>query len=504
MHQSRSERLSRAAFLLAAGALLAVRLFHLDGPLDLPHAWRQAETAAYSRAFYEHGIDLLHPTVNWLGPRGAHAFEFPLAQAMAALLYRAFGENVLWDRLITLAAFVASAAFLFGIVKKLSTPATAALATLVYLAMPLGQMFSRAAQLDFTAVFFAHAMLWCFLRAAEQHDRRWLVAGSAAATLAFLVKAHYAFYLALPLVVFAAPRISRRRVPSWILAAAVPTAVFLAWRYHVHVLNHSGPVFPHIPPGAPPTDTMSELEFYFGRWEQRADLGIWLHLAGRITEEVLGWIGLALFAIGLLARPLEGEDTPTLRGWLVAALGFLLLFFNANVVHDYYQIPLLAPAAVFVARGIVRITGALPRWQHAAAGAFIFAIGAENVTWAETHHYYVPSPLIAGYGRAIGDSTPSNSVLIIAGNDFAYSDPSMLYGAHRYGWNLKTRQLTPEVMSALVSHGATHLVLFGGELPGQTAALLPRLKRVNQITEDGQEVAWIFHLDEQAAGPRIP
>jgi hypothetical protein len=497
-------RSARTAALVAAGALLAIRLFHLSGPLDLPHAWRQAETAAYTRAFHEHGIDLFHPTVTWLGPGGVHAFEFPLAQAASALLYRAFGEDVLWDRLVALASFVGSAGFLFAIARRLSSPPTAAIATLVYLAMPLGQFFSRAAQVDFTAVFFSHAMLWALLRAASGEGRRWLVAGAAAAAAAFLVKAHYAFYLALPLAVFAAPRVPLRRAGPWLLAAAVPIALFLAWRHHAGVLNHSGPVFPHIPPGAPPTDTMSEWEFYLGTWAQRLDPAEWLHLARRVANEVFGWIGLALFAVGALARPAAGEHLGAMRAWLAGAVGFVLLFFNANLVHDYYQIPLLAPAALFVARGVVALAARAPRWRFAAAAALVVALSLENVAWAESSHYYVPCPLINGYGPAIGATTPPGSVVVIAGNDLAYSDPSMLYGARRQGWNVLTRKLTPALLSSLASHGATHLVLFGGPLPAETMPLLERLPRVNEITQDGQPIAWIFLLDGQPAVAATP
>jgi hypothetical protein len=494
MGTSEPIRLARAAVLVAALALLSVRLVHLSGPLDLPHAWRQAETAAYSRAFLEDGLDLLHPRVTWLGPRGVHAFEFPLPQAMAALLYRAFGESVVWDRLVAFGFFIGSALFLFAVVRRLSGRATAAVATLVYVALPLGQMFSRAAQVDFAAVCLSHAMVWFFLRAADGGHRWSLVAASLTAALAFLIKAHYAFYLALPLAVFVAPKVSVRRAVPWILSAAVPVLVFLAWRYHVNVVNHSGPSFPHIPAGAPPTDTMTEYEFYFGTWAQRTQASIWGLLAQRIAVEVFGWIGLVLFAVGVAAKRLEREHLGVLWAWLGGAVGFVALFFNANVVHDYYQIPLLAPAAIFVARGVLWVANRLPRWRFVAAAGLVAAMGVENVAWAETHHYYVPCPLINGYGRAIGEATPPGSVVIIAGDDFKYSDPSMLYGARRYGWNLNTRQLTPTVLASLASHGATHLVLFGGPIPTETMALLPSLERAGHITEDGAEVAWIFAL----------
>src|SRR5947207_6093573 len=66
-----------AAILLAGAAL---RVPHLTGPIDEPHAWRQAETAQYARSFFRDGIDLLHPTVCWLGGHHTLALEFPRSE----------------------------------------------------------------------------------------------------------------------------------------------------------------------------------------------------------------------------------------------------------------------------------------------------------------------------------------------------------------------------------------------------------------------------------------
>jgi hypothetical protein len=66
------------AWLAAAVFLLALRIPHLSGPLDDPHSWRQCDTVGYSLAFARHGIDLLHPSVVWLGAHRTLILEFPL------------------------------------------------------------------------------------------------------------------------------------------------------------------------------------------------------------------------------------------------------------------------------------------------------------------------------------------------------------------------------------------------------------------------------------------
>ncbi|MCC6650551.1 MAG: hypothetical protein IT348_05335, partial [Candidatus Eisenbacteria bacterium] len=86
------------AWPLALLGLFVLRLPHLFGPLDDPHSWRQADTVHYTWQFVRHGIDLLHPRVNWLGGHGTLIFEFPLPEGIAALFGRAFGYTPAWDR----------------------------------------------------------------------------------------------------------------------------------------------------------------------------------------------------------------------------------------------------------------------------------------------------------------------------------------------------------------------------------------------------------------------
>ena len=149
-----------AGWLLAAVLLVALRLLHMAGPLDDPHSWRQCDTVHYSLDFYRHGINLLSPAVCWLGPHRTLIFEFPLPEAMSALLYRLFGPDPLWDRAVSLAFFVVATVYLFAFVRLIAGRRVAWLSTIAYLAFPLGQYYSRAAQVDFAATAFAHALLF--------------------------------------------------------------------------------------------------------------------------------------------------------------------------------------------------------------------------------------------------------------------------------------------------------------------------------------------------------
>src|SRR5689334_24861527 len=76
--------------LLALVALtLALRLVDVDKPfLDL-QTWRQADTAAIARNYYEEGLDFLHPRVDWRGDTPGYVeMEFPLYNFLVACGYR--------------------------------------------------------------------------------------------------------------------------------------------------------------------------------------------------------------------------------------------------------------------------------------------------------------------------------------------------------------------------------------------------------------------------------
>ena len=80
---------SNALRWLPAGLLLLAVLIHLPtlgAPLLDRHPFRQTQTAFTARIFHEQGIDLLHPKLPILGAPWEVPFEFPLFQAVAAVV----------------------------------------------------------------------------------------------------------------------------------------------------------------------------------------------------------------------------------------------------------------------------------------------------------------------------------------------------------------------------------------------------------------------------------
>ena len=85
--------------------LVGIRFVHFGEIVDEPHSWRQCDTANYIWAYYQDGIDLLHPSVCWMGGHKTTILEFPLPEAIISIFYKLFGPDLFWARLVFLAFF---------------------------------------------------------------------------------------------------------------------------------------------------------------------------------------------------------------------------------------------------------------------------------------------------------------------------------------------------------------------------------------------------------------
>src|SRR5262249_26967928 len=153
----------------------------------------------------------------------------------------------------------------------------------------------------------------------------------------------------------------------------------------------------------------------------------------------------ALLALpGLAWRPWRNvphevpRPVPFLIAWALGTLGYLLVFYPLNVIHNYYQIPFLAPAALAIGLGLDRLM-ARPALGYAAL--LLFVAGA-FVTIHKLHYYAVDWRRVEA-GRVIAGHTRPGDLIVASDEDAGYSDPRLLVRADRAGWSVATRDLTP-------------------------------------------------------------
>ncbi len=461
-------------FWLPAILLVGLRLLHLGPELDDPHLWRQADTAYYIWDYYINGVDFLHPAVCWMGGHKTVALEFPLPEALAAWAYQLLGPHLIWSRLIFLGFFLGATAYFFKIIRHVIDAEMAAFATLIFLMLPMGIYYSRAVHIDFSAVFFAHGMVYYLLKAIDQESRRWFLTAMAMATAGFLIKVPYVFYLALPIVGYIHFQGKWRFLLRNAVFLLIPLLLFGAWQWHVKRVNGQMPDWNFIP-GYHKMDEMSG--WYFGKWQHRLDWSMWQMLWGRVKFEIAAVIGVPLMFLGAVLG-LRDARIHFMRLWAIGSLIYLLIFFTLNFIHDYYQIPFIAPIAFFIALPLYHFYRWLGSRNRAFAGLAMIVVmsgfGAQCIRLTEgidldtdeqvyLSRYYQPDPLPQKAGELIRLHTPDNALVVSTYGGLDVRCPLVLYHARRLGWSIAKQHLSVPILERLMAEGATHFALLQTE-----------------------------------------
>jgi 4-amino-4-deoxy-L-arabinose transferase-like glycosyltransferase len=494
---SRTPAFRSAPWWAAAAALLALRLPHLSGPLDDPHSWRQCDTAVCSLRFYRDGIDLLHPTVCWLGAHRTLIFEFPLVEALSALVARATHPGPTADRLVALGFFALASVYFHLIVRRLAGRRPAWLATLVWMALPLSQFYSRAAHVDFAATAFTHVLVYHLLRGFERRSLAHALVGGAGGALAAMIKAPIVLPVLAPLalVLLAAPALATFGLAA--LALGVTAIAFAVWRRHVDAVNAAAPDWSFLPGYY---KEVNPLWWYFGAAHQRLEAASWGRLVRRLLFD-LGWRDRRTSTTRVPAVPVGARAFGL--AWLAGALLYLLVFFPLNVIHNYYQIPFLAPVALLAGLGLDWIW----RLNRTAGIAALAVLVAGALVTVHALGYYRVDWLRVEAGQAIESQVPAGELVVAADYASGYSDPRLLARADRDGWSLAVPDLTPDRLARLQTLGARWVAVVSD--PGHPglappAFLDPRHVSHRGLVHQGQELGAIDLFDLGATRSRAP
>ena len=125
---------------------LAVRLVQIDEPLIDKQAWRQTDTAAVARNYYEESGELFWPRVDWRGATSGYVeMNFPLYPYLVSGLYHMAGGAYEWlGRLLSALFSVATAALLYQLARRLfADELVGVLAAFFFLVFPLNIYFGR-------------------------------------------------------------------------------------------------------------------------------------------------------------------------------------------------------------------------------------------------------------------------------------------------------------------------------------------------------------------------
>ena len=304
---------ARLWIVLALG--LGLRLISVDEPLIDKQAWRQTDTAAIARNFFEEGQGLFFPRVDWRGTRSGHVeTNFPLFPYAVSLLYELAGVREWLGRLLAALCSTVTAALLYLLALRLGIGAAGAVTgALCFLLFPVSIYFGRTFMPEALMLLLSVGTLWTFARWLDDGRRSSFVLAAVVAALCFMVKIP-TLYLGFPLVALAWSQWGWRfiRVPVLWLYLALVLLPAVLWYWHASLLFEE--------PGLP-----------FGIWNRygyaKWDRSLWLQaefywtMAVRFCHNIYTPIGVFLILCGLWLRPVQRR-----QGILWVGMGALVLY----------------------------------------------------------------------------------------------------------------------------------------------------------------------------------
>lgn len=476
-----------------------MRLLHFGESIDGPHSWRQCDSANVIWSFYKTGIDLLHPQVCWLGGHKQLVLEFPGVYGIIAFLYKILGPSHVIARAVLLSFYALGTIYFYKILVAVTTKKLARLATLFYLLIPLSIYYSRAIQIDFSAMLFVFGMTYHYVIGFKGKKLGHIVIGSVFATLAFVTKVPYVLPAVFPLayMVFQTKDLKLILRSSFLLI--IPIAVFAVWWMHGLNVNGGAPDWDFIPTYRKFTDSS---HWYFGNMHQRMSISHWAPIAKRLIFEVIGLFGLFLFIPGLL---LSFRGSTFFRLWLFGTLAYLAIFFNLNYIHNYYQIPFLVPAAVLMAATLIKLNDLIaPKNKVVAKMAVLSGLtvmGGINVKYAEAM-YYVQQPHLEFIGKTVQEKTAEDDLVIFTYGGFDARCPLLLYRARRNGWSIPYNDLNSTIIYKLILDGADQLAVINGVAPSGDVKKITDYFEVEKIHLAGSDSLFLYHLDPNRLPPQ--
>ncbi len=439
---------------------LVLRLVHIDFPVAGWHSWRQADTASMARNFYENGLNFFNPKIDWRGnTSGIVESEFPAYPFIVSLFYAAFGFNEMWGRLLSVFFSLFTICGLYLLVRKYISDSVALWSAFIYSVIPLSIYYSRTFMPESAMLMCSVWGIFWFSRWIDEGKIGFYILSACSISLAILLKIP-ALYLGLPLLYLTWLKFGRSTFNKgmlWLFAFSILIPVVL-WYYHAHQLFlESGLTFGIWEFG---TDKWGNLDIIF---TAKFYNDIFMK---SIAERHLTYAGFIPFIAGLFIKR-QTKQERLFDFWLIAVVIYFLIVAKGNQVHEYYQLPFILPAVVFVGKAFNKFL----RWD-----SFRFSLNTKPLLTI------LFSLLLGGiiflsylrYERFLNSETVNSSLfrlaaavqqltskdeLLIAVNEF---NPIVLYRADRKGWNSSADQLDSEFLEDKKKKGAKYLI---GEIP---------------------------------------
>jgi 4-amino-4-deoxy-L-arabinose transferase-like glycosyltransferase len=485
-------------FWLIITLALLLRCQGLFNPLLDKHSWRQTDTASVAYNYYTSGLNIFQPRLNVLPE--VRELEFHLYPYTVALLYKIFGFNEVWGRMVSILCGLGTLWFIFLLTRRYFNEPAALYAALFWASSPMAVFYNRTFLPESMMLFCSAAGMYFFLLWAESGKTWVMPAAAGLISCAILIKLT-SLYLAGPIIYVLWQRHSKRifqSLPVYLFGFLVLAGPALHYTYQHYLFK---------------TASWGTSIFEVGndKWFNRAILfnpdfyfKIWVQSLG---EQYFAFTGYVFLFFGWLSK--LPPKTKVFAVWLWSVFAYFVIIAVGNYVHDYYQLVVLIPGAVLVGRGIAYC---LERTSELKTRlAWILTLGA--VIWLPIYGYtrsqsgmkFDITYKMAGEALAEVSQKPDRALVISEG------EPEVLYYAHRQGWHLDKWKYSLDWVRWYIPQGIKCVVVKGRERKDLTEIPKKYDRLEKSITKDDQKIIdelkthfvairqtdwfWIFRID---------
>lgn len=485
MKNNVAANIEKLIFILLISAGVYTRMLHLSSPLLDTHSWRQTQTAMFARNFYRNGMNIFKPQIDWDGNRpGYIESEFQLYPYIVAVVYRFAGVDEKYGRLVAALFFAGSMFLLFSFARLFLSERGALLALFFFVISPLNIFFSRTFMPESTMLFFSIGALYFFARWVMGDRHYWFWLSAMFSMLSFLVKIpslHIGFVLFfLAYVKYGTQMFTRKE--SWIyllFALSVP----FAWYVYANRLGKSSGLTENI---------WSVGQDKWGSLSVWLDSEFYARLIGRIRFLIVTPTGAWFALLGMLLSVKKKEEY-VFHVWIIAVVMYIYVTAFGNMVHSYYQLPLVPAACYFAGKGCDKIIEIFRENIHCDRRASYGLLGAVLVycclmSYVSIYPEYRVNDTMWYAARDTNRLTTSDTLIIAC--DFSF--PEVLYYSDRKGWHVNPRETKPESLDPIIKMGAKILVISEAQFVFQDAAWKAYLEQ-KTLVQKGQNYA-IYRL----------
>jgi len=466
-HTGKNLKITVVALLVLIVAGTLVRSYNIDGSLFGFHKYRQFDTAAVARNFYEGDMNIFYPQVDWRGNSLGYAeTEFQIYTYLVAALYHVFGPYEWVGRALNILFYSLSAVILFCFSRRLFDDTVALLSVFFYSFVPLTIYFNRSFQPDTLIALCSFAGIYLFWNWTERDRRLYLLLSAVSISIAVLIKPP-SLYVGLPILYLCYRKFKWncfRNVELWIFAAIIFLPALLWYRHSLHLWEEHGNTF-----GILGVHTL------LGYWPLSDPkwLSLFKHLSMRLLFEIATPAGLIFLVVGFFRKnPRRNE---LMLWWTVAFVIYIFLVPVGHRGHDYYQLPIVFVTSSYMAYGVKILLDnkKLPRVIIIALclGVMIFGVWKFNAMMSMEEQDFNQ----LAFGKQVNRLTEEDARIIFiaprphsryipelyrhrtAEGERLYVDPVDFYLSHRKGWSLDEVQATPEFVETLRQRGAQYV-----------------------------------------------